>query len=154
MAIKLSRHAVSFPPLDQVNIMSCHVMLSLLKTVVSFYLKREDGAAIEWFKTGLSAGEKHWKSSEAHHWLPWDHWIVYQVWARLIWAQALPIVKLVDLHIVSHFWLEIFSVLQYAVDFGSISKEDLRESQSWRRSSLLTLAPITQCPSLCISGLF
>lgn len=46
MAIKVSRHAVSFP-LDQVNIMSCHVMLSLLKTVVSFYLKREDGAAIE-----------------------------------------------------------------------------------------------------------
>ena len=44
---KLSRHAVSFPPLDQVNIMSCHVMLSVLKTVVSFYLKGEDEAAFE-----------------------------------------------------------------------------------------------------------
>ena len=66
----------------------------------------------------------------------------FQIWL-LVWAQALPFVKLVDLHIVSHFWLETFSVLQYAVDFGSISKEDLRESQSWQRSSLLTLAPIT-----------
>ena len=45
--------------------------------------------------------------------------------------QTLLTTQVENLHAVSHFKHETFSALQYAIDFGTISKESLKRITKW-----------------------
>ncbi|CAH3128224.1 unnamed protein product [Porites lobata] len=53
-----------------------------------------------------------------------------------------------NLHAVSHFKHETFDVLQYATDFGTISKESLKRITKWGRNTSRIHLHTTQCHRL------